>query len=125
MVSKIKGSVVFVLRGEFPIMSWPEEEMPVIGHQAVGGDAKLGPGLGFGENILMGGVVSGLLKDRQPAHATVQDVIGESPTARRWRRGMTEFYRKRCEAVKKRLPTPFLVSPTLRRRGRPAKLPEK
>lgn len=73
--------------GEFPIMSGPEEEMPVIGHQAVGGDAKLGLSLGFGENCLKGGVVSGLLKERQPAHATVQDVIGEVSNSKAWAAG--------------------------------------
>ncbi len=35
---------------------------------------------------------------------------------------MTEFYRKRCEAVKKRLPTPFLA-PRVRRGGHD--IPEK
>jgi hypothetical protein len=49
--------------GEFSILTRPEEEMPVIGHQAVGGDADLGLCVGFGENLLKGGVVSGLFKE--------------------------------------------------------------
>ncbi len=63
--------------GEFAILSRPEEEMPVIGHQAIGGDADLGLGLGFGENLLERGVVSGLFKERQPSYATIQHVIGK------------------------------------------------
>ena len=34
-----------------PILSRPEEEVPVIEHQAIGGDADLGPNLGFGRNL--------------------------------------------------------------------------
>ncbi len=57
--------------GEFSIMTKPEQQVPVIGHQAIGCNANLGLSLGFGENLLKGGVVSGLLKNRQPSHATV------------------------------------------------------
>ena len=49
--------------GEFPIMTRPEQQMPVIGHQEIGGDANLGLGLGFGENRLKGSVVSGIFKE--------------------------------------------------------------
>ena len=49
----------------------------MIGHQAIGGDADLGLSLGFGEDVFKGGVVSGLLEQRQSPDATVEDVIGE------------------------------------------------
>lgn len=61
--------------GEFAVMTRPEQQMPVIGHQAISGDANLRLGLGFSENLLKRGVVSGLLKERQPTHAPVQHVI--------------------------------------------------
>lgn len=63
--------------GAFPILSRPEAEMSVIGYQAIGGDVNLGLGLGFRENLLKIGVVSGLFKKRKSFHATVQHVIGE------------------------------------------------
>ena len=37
---------------ELSIMPRPEEEMPVIRHQARGGDADAGLGVGLGENLL-------------------------------------------------------------------------
>lgn len=70
--------------GEFAIMSGPEEEMSVIGHEAISGDADLGLGLGFGETFLKGGVVRGLLKEEQPSHATVQHVIGKVSSSKAW-----------------------------------------
>ena len=80
--------------GEFSVMSRPEEEVPVIRHQAIGGDADPGLGLGFSENRFKGGVISGCLKQREPAHTTVQDVVGEVSGR---------------VVVKKRLPNRFLV----------------
>ena len=92
--------------GEFPIMPRPEEEMPVIRHQAIGGDADAGLGVGLGENLLKRGIVSGLVKQREPSDTTVQDMIREVSSSEAW----AIFYRNRCDAVKKRLPTTFLCS---------------
>jgi hypothetical protein len=69
--------------GKSPIMSRQEEEMPVIGHQAVGG-ADLGLGLGFVENLLKGSVVSGSVEERQPSDTTVQDMIREVSSSKAW-----------------------------------------
>lgn len=44
------------------VMSGPQQQVPVIGHQAIGGDADARGGLGFGQNLFKGGVVSGSLK---------------------------------------------------------------
>lgn len=63
--------------GKFDIMSRPKQKIPVIGYQAVGGDADFGLGLGLGENFLKGGVVRGLLKEREASHTTVQQMKGE------------------------------------------------
>jgi hypothetical protein len=70
--------------GKSPIMSRQEEEMPVIGHQAVGGDADLGLGLGFVENLLKGGVVSQFVEERQPSDTTVQDMMREVSSSKAW-----------------------------------------
>jgi len=43
---------------EFPITSRPEQEVPVIRHQAIGGDAYPGLVVGFSENLLKRSVVS-------------------------------------------------------------------
>lgn len=48
--------------GEFFILARPEEEVPVIRHQAVGGDANAGLSVGFGENRFERGVVRGLVE---------------------------------------------------------------
>ncbi len=65
-------------------MSRPKQKMPVMGHQAVGGDADFGLGLGFGENFLKGGVVCGHLKEREASHTTVQHMIGEVTSSKAW-----------------------------------------
>jgi hypothetical protein len=70
--------------GEFSVLSRPKQQVPVIRRQTVGGDADLGLGVGFGENLLKDGAVSGLLKERQPSHATVQYVIGEVSRSKAW-----------------------------------------
>ncbi len=70
--------------GEVAIMSRRKQKMPVIGHQTVGGDADSGLGLGFGENFLKGGVVHGLLNEREASHTTVQLVRGEVSNRKAW-----------------------------------------
>jgi hypothetical protein len=60
--------------GEFPIMSRPEEEMPVIWHQAIGRDPYPGLGVGFSQNLLDRSIVSRLLEQREPPNSTVQDM---------------------------------------------------
>lgn len=74
--------------GELPIMSRPEEEMPMLRHQAIGGDPYPGLAMGLGQNLPKGGVVRRLLKQREPPDTTVQDMIRRSPAARRGRRGI-------------------------------------
>ena len=76
---------------EFAILSRPEEEVPVIQHQAIGSDAEAGLGVRLSQNLLKGGVVSGLVKQRESPDATVQIVIGEISGREAWR----SFYRNR------------------------------
>jgi hypothetical protein len=70
--------------GEFSIMSWPEEEMPVIRYQAIGGDSDPGLGVSLGENLLRGGVVSGFLKQGESPALAVEDVVGEISSSKAW-----------------------------------------
>ncbi len=63
----------------------------MIRHQTVGGDADLGLGLGFSEDLFKRGVVSRFHEGPQSFHATIQDVIGEGSAAGRGRRDGTEW----------------------------------
>lgn len=64
--------------GEFSILPGPEEEMPVIGHETVGGNPEARMRGSVSENLFKGKIVGSLFKQRQSPHTTVQDVIGEA-----------------------------------------------
>ncbi len=53
--------------GEFPISSWPHEQMPMIRHQAIGLDAQARGRMGFGHNLFERGVIGRFLEQRQAA----------------------------------------------------------
>ena len=95
--------------GEFAIMPRPEEEMPMIGHEAIGCDANLGLSVGLSENFLKRGVVRGLLEQPESADTPIQDMIGESPAARRGRRGMAGLVAKPAFCCQEKTPDPFSV----------------
>jgi len=78
--------------GELPIMSRPEEEMPMIRHQAIGGDPYPSLGMGLGQNLLKGDVVRRLLKQREPPDQTVQDMIRKISSCKGGRRGIPPLY---------------------------------
>ena len=42
---------------EFSILAWPEEEVPVIGHEAIGGNADAERRMGFSQDGLKDDVV--------------------------------------------------------------------
>lgn len=69
---------------KFPVQPGPEEEMPMIRHEAIGGNADLGLGVGLGENLFKGGVVSGFLEERESSDPTIQDVIGKVAGGKAW-----------------------------------------
>jgi len=69
---------------KFPVLPGPEEEMPMIRHEAIGGNADLGLGVGLGENLFKGGVISGCLKERESSDTTIQDVIGKISGGEAW-----------------------------------------
>ncbi len=76
--------------GELAVMTRPEQQMPVIGHQTISGDANLSLGMSFGEDLFKSGVVSGLFKKRQLSHATVQHMIGVVSRSKAWAAWYTE-----------------------------------
>jgi hypothetical protein len=94
---------------ELAILSRPEEEVPVIRHQTIGGNANPRLGLGFGQNLLKRGIVSGLLKQRKATDSAVEYMIGKisSSETRSTRHG--NLLPNPRHRVKKRLPTPFLA----------------
>lgn len=58
--------------GEFSVSSWPQNQMPMSRHQAIGRDAQARGGMGFSKNLFKGGVVGRCLEERQAADSTVQ-----------------------------------------------------
>jgi hypothetical protein len=94
------------------ITSGPKQEVPVIRHQAIGGDTNVSLGVGLSENLFKRGVVSRLLKQRKPPDTTVQDVIGEVSSSKARATGHGDLVPNPRNTVKKRLPTPF-ISATL------------
>jgi len=76
--------------GKIGVAGGQDDQMPVIGHEAVGQQLRgIGPGQGLMEHALKGGVVAVFLEDGKAQHAAVEDVIGESGfgDARRTRHG--------------------------------------
>ena len=67
--------------GEFGIMPRPKEKMPMIGHEAIGGNANLGLSVGLRENALKCSVVRRLLEQSEPADTPIQDMISEVPSS--------------------------------------------
>ena len=51
---------------QLAITSRPEQEVPVIRHQAIGGNANPRLGLGLSQDRFKRGIVSGLVKQREP-----------------------------------------------------------
>jgi len=62
---------------ELPITPRPEEEMPVIRHQAIGCDTHPGLGVGLSQNPLKRSVARGLVKQWESSDSAVEDMIGE------------------------------------------------
>jgi hypothetical protein len=68
--------------GEFAILPRPEKKMPMIGHEAIGGDANVGPSVCLKENVLKCGVVRWLFEQFESADTPIQDMIGEVPSSK-------------------------------------------
>lgn len=69
---------------KLPVLPGPEKQVPMIRHKAIGGDADLGVGVGLGENLFKGGVISGCLEERESSDAAIQDMIGEVAGGKAW-----------------------------------------
>ena len=54
----------------------------MIGHEAIGGDANVGPSVGLKENVLKCGVVRRLFEQFESADTPIQDMIGKVPSSK-------------------------------------------
>src|SRR5580765_1712188 len=64
--------------GQLPVRFGPEDEMPVIGHEAVGEDSGRVLLESLGEHALEGLVIAGLLEERQARDGTIEGVIDKA-----------------------------------------------
>jgi hypothetical protein len=62
----------------FPVLSWPQHKMPMIGHQTIGQNPCWVLLLGLLQNPFECCVVALLLKQRQSSHGAVQRVVHET-----------------------------------------------
>jgi hypothetical protein len=69
---------------QITIVLRPEQQMPVVGHQAIGQQSHQDALDAFFQNPLEGLVISGLL-DRQPRVGTVEHMINQSALGGSWR----------------------------------------
>src|SRR5688572_20667934 len=61
--------------GELAIAARPDDEMPVIRHEAVGQEASFGPLDGLQQDVLKGFVIGGRVKDREPGIGAIQHMV--------------------------------------------------
>mgnify|MGYP001187413998 CR=1 FL=1 len=69
---------------QFSILTMSDQEVPVLGHQAVCGDANASLSLNLGQNRFERGIVGGCAEQRLSAHAMIQDVIGKVFDCESW-----------------------------------------
>lgn len=80
---------------QFSIVSGSEQEMPVIRHQAIGGDAQSCLGADLRPHLFKSRVVHRLLKQRQSPKAAVQHMIDEIASGQ----GGTTGHADSCSAI--------------------------
>jgi hypothetical protein len=59
------GSTPGLSQAHVPVLPWPDDQVPMIGHQAIGQEARLGPLDCLEEHPLLGFVIGVGLEDRQ------------------------------------------------------------
>ena len=82
----------------------------MIGHQAIGGDSDPGLGVSFGENLLKGSVVSGVLKQGESPNPTVQDMIGEISSSEAWAAWHGRSFSKAATRLSRKYSRPLFLS---------------
>ncbi len=65
-------------RGQLPILSWVEDQVPMIGHHAVRKDANRVTPMGFNQNTFEGLKVLTFLEKGQSGHRPVEDVVDQA-----------------------------------------------
>jgi len=93
--------------GQLHISSRPEQDVPVIRHEAIGRDAYVSPVVGLGQNLLKGGVVRGLFKQWESTDSAVEHMIDKVSSSEAGAAGHATLLATLPHPVKKRLPTPF------------------
>jgi hypothetical protein len=63
--------------GEFAVVSGPEDEVPVVGHEAVGEDAYGEDLAGLVEGLEEGLVIGGFVEDALAGVAAVEDMVDD------------------------------------------------
>lgn len=69
---------------EFALASRPEQEVPVVRHQAIGGEADAESVMRLRENPLERSIVGRFLKQQEAPHAPVEHMIGEVSSSEAW-----------------------------------------
>jgi len=92
-------------------MSRPEQQVPVIRHQAIGRDAVPGPVVGLSQNLLKRGVGRGRIKQRESSNSVVDDMIGEISSRETWTAWHADLLPKPSRACQEKTPDPFSVPP--------------
>jgi hypothetical protein len=76
----------------------------------LGGNANPRLGLGLSQDRFKRGIVSGLVKQREPPDTTVQNMIREVPRSKARVARHAKVLPTHPPSVKKRLPTPFILA---------------
>ena len=86
--------------GKLFIATWPQQQMPVVGHHTVGQQANTGASDGRLQHALEGEVIPVGCKQRQPPHAAIQYMVNETAGGDAGTARHTEYLRSSAFVVK-------------------------
>jgi len=64
--------------GHLPIAGWPEDHVPMVGHDTVGEQVDRGSPTGLFKDSLEGRIVAGMIEERERRHGTVHRVVNHA-----------------------------------------------